>query len=145
MYQRQKQGSAEEKKRGIFVEWGMRWGQRAAGEEKERGGPAPAATAFRHVTFLFTSGCNTHAAYCWLSLAPFHRHIRSKGLWPVYGQGCVHRNTWNLAHNSLMHWCWELWVPETHRQRWESLCDKRNPRLCDVCSDESHNFEKFRV
>lgn len=64
---------------------------------KRRGGTARAATAFRHVTFLFTSGCNTHAPHYRLSLTPFHRHIRSEGLWPVYAR--VHTNVSNQAHN----------------------------------------------
>lgn len=46
----------------------MRWRQRAVRKEKKRGGTTPAATAFRHVTFLLTSGCNTHAPHYWLSL-----------------------------------------------------------------------------
>lgn len=66
--------------------WGAKWGvfgrvRHEMGtkgrEEKKRGGTPWAATAFRHVTFLFTSGCNTHDPHYWLSLTPFHRHIRA--------------------------------------------------------------------
>lgn len=63
-------------KRGVF--WRLRHEMGTKGrEEKKRGGTPWAATAFRHVTFLFTSGCNTHDPHYWLSLTPFHRHIRA--------------------------------------------------------------------
>lgn len=80
----------------------MRWGQRAVREEKTRGGTARAATAFRHVTFLFTSGCNTHARHYWLSLTPLHRHIRPEGLWPAYAQACTHKSTY-ITTKTWMH------------------------------------------
>lgn len=89
----------EGQREGLLGERGMRWGQRAVREEKKRGGTARAATAFRHVTFLFTSGCNTHAPHYWLSLTPFHRHIGSEGLWPACAAYARARNTSNNANN----------------------------------------------
>lgn len=67
-------------KRGVFGRLRHEMGTKGR-EEKKRGGTPWAATAFRHVTFLFTSGCNTHDPHYWLSLTPFHRHIRA-----VYAQ-----------------------------------------------------------
>lgn len=65
-------GGSEGQKEG-FWEMGTK-----GREEKKRRGMPWTATAFRHVTFLFTSGCNTHHSHYWLSLTPFHRHIRAK-------------------------------------------------------------------
>lgn len=79
-----RRGSSEGQGEG-FGSVGHEMGQRAVrGEKKKRGGTTRAATAFRHVTFLFTSGCNTHSPCYWLSPAPFHAHITSEGLWPAF-------------------------------------------------------------
>ena len=83
-------------KERVFGSVGHEMGQRAVrGEKKKRGGTTRAATAFRHVTFLFTSGCNTHSPCYWLSLAPFHGHITSEGLWPAF----VHTKHEHNKHN----------------------------------------------
>lgn len=77
-------GGSEGQKEGFWEN--EAWAGTKAREEKKRGGTPWTATAFRHVTFLFTSGCNTHDSHYWLSLTPFHRHIRAEVLWPPYAQ-----------------------------------------------------------
>lgn len=92
--------------------------------KKKRGGTHWAASAFQHVTFLSTSGYNTHDTHCRIAITNFHTHTHTRDLKLSIIAYRMSRHICEHKHQKT-HWNKGSYFPhhtQTHKQhvRWNT-------------------------